>query len=279
MGITSKATLLALLTLLAVPALAGPASEELYKACTRGRLSDSEQIAVCSEAIAGREPDWQRLGALYFERGRLYSATRRYAEAIADYTESLRVNNAGGSFVLHLRGDAWAALGDYDKAIDDYSSAGSDGADADRGIIEFFLGQYAAAAEDLRQRWDRGFDYVEDSRNSIWLYLAMRRTDGPDAARRELAKFWDGISSESSWPAPFAMFLLGTFSVDQMRQGNDADSDEAACDLDFYLGHLDLIDGRRDAARTAFERVAAHCQAEGSNVHRGAVAALKLLKP
>ena len=57
----------------------------------------------------------------YFNRGNVRSRLKRYAEAIEDCTESLRLKEAASTH--YNRGNNHFALGDFEKALEDYDTA------------------------------------------------------------------------------------------------------------------------------------------------------------
>src|SRR5262249_6666537 len=60
--------------------------------------------------------------AAYRGRGLAYEEEGKYAQAVADYTEAIRLDPRAADAYLH-RGDAYFAQDDFDQAITDYDEA------------------------------------------------------------------------------------------------------------------------------------------------------------
>ena len=62
--------------------------------------------------------------SVYWSRGMLYSALKKYKEAIADYTKAIDLCKPGsGEAVYHWRGLAYREAGDCDNAVADFNRA------------------------------------------------------------------------------------------------------------------------------------------------------------
>jgi tetratricopeptide (TPR) repeat protein len=79
-------------------------------------------IAACTRTIESGQVSESALGRVYFHRGDAYGAKGDLDRAIADYTESIRLNPKSGS-AFFFRGREYARKEDYNRAIDDYSEA------------------------------------------------------------------------------------------------------------------------------------------------------------
>ena len=105
----------------------------------------AEAIAEYDEAIRLR-PDYAKA---YFGRGNARARLGRHAEAIADYDEAIRLQPDLAE-AYYNRGLAYASLGWYEEAIADYDEAirqRPDYAEAynNRGVAHAELGRYAEA--------------------------------------------------------------------------------------------------------------------------------------
>ena len=58
----------------------------------------------------------------YRTRGKIYQDHRMYVEAIADYTEAIRLSPTNSVFLLE-RGDIYAEAKKYDEAVKDYEQS------------------------------------------------------------------------------------------------------------------------------------------------------------
>ena len=79
-------------------------------------------ITSCTAVIQSGQETGKNLAAAFTIRGRAYRAMGDYDRAIADYSEAIRIEP---TYVLafYSRGIAYYNKGDYDRAIGDYSEA------------------------------------------------------------------------------------------------------------------------------------------------------------
>ncbi len=110
-----------------------------------------EQARVLLDQVIAAEPG--RAGDR-LARGQALEELGCYAEAIADYTEALRLDGATADEVHHRRGYCRLQLGDFAAAADDYTRAlerepGDGTVWNNRGHCRIELGDYAVALEDL----------------------------------------------------------------------------------------------------------------------------------
>ncbi len=121
--------------------------------CIGSPQKDQDRIANCTEAlkdekIIGVERAW----ALY-ERGRGYIGVKNDQAAVADFTESLKLNPIAVP-VYNDRGVALRHLGKFDEAIADYDEAlardpNHAPALANRGVAKNELGRTREAIDDV----------------------------------------------------------------------------------------------------------------------------------
>jgi tetratricopeptide (TPR) repeat protein len=98
--------------------VAAPAAADNRAACFAQNLGGEKSIAACSRLL-GKVRGSDRAN-LYGWRGSHYSAKGDYDRAIADFSESIRLNPKSAA-PYHNRAGAYAAKGELDRALADYS--------------------------------------------------------------------------------------------------------------------------------------------------------------
>jgi lipoprotein NlpI len=254
---------------------------------------DDQRIADCTALIQSGSEGPAELAADHFFRGFTYTNKRDYQRAIADYTETLRLEPR------HLlsygyRADAYYANKDYDRAIADYTAAfeidpklvtsltlrGNVHADrgqferaiADetqaiginpkfprayflRGLANLYGGSLPKARADLVQA---GALDPKDAYAALWLDILDKRSNLPSrlaAATRQIDMY--------KWPAPIVRLFLGQLKPDALLAAADnANADhkkEQVCQADFYRGELALQGGATEEATRFFQVAATDC--------------------
>lgn len=273
------------------------------------KMASEARIAVCTKVIESGQLAPMDLAAAHFRRASAWFEKGDKAQAVVDYSESLRLdpqqpgalNNRGVAleddaraiadftealaldpdYILAYRnrGRRLDSLGEHVRAIEDYTRiVDLDPRDADayrrRGHGEFNLRQYDLAALDFREVLGIKPDHTYAL---IWRYLSDARVFGPVEAGRELEAGSKDVD-RTKWPGPVAHFLAGKLSADELRQsarqGDAKAQAEHTCEVDFYLGQWHVLGARADEARKLFERTVATCPKDFDE-YRAAVAALK----
>jgi tetratricopeptide (TPR) repeat protein len=126
----------------------------------------------------------------HFDAGLAAKERGDFHEAIEFFTLAITAGDLSSQDLAHAytnRGLAYAAIGDNDRAIQDFDEAirlnpNDDWAYFNRGLTRFFLAMFQAAQEDFKKASELNttFPYY-----AIWLYLARARA-GQDG-RAELA--------------------------------------------------------------------------------------------
>jgi lipoprotein NlpI len=119
-----------------------------------------------------------------------------------------QVNRAS---VYNNRGLAWGAKGDLDRAIADYTEAirlnpKDSGLYRSRGYVYFYMGDFAAAADDLL----RANDLADNAYAMLWRYFARGRLkqDGAPELGVNAARL-----KNKDWPYAVIDFYLGRRSL------------------------------------------------------------------
>lgn len=190
--------------------LAAPASAEKQWKCTgNADIPWSKQIAECTGAIKSGTFKGKELAWAYFNRGNANIRTGRYDNAIADYSEALKLDPSDAD-IYNNRGNAFRRKGQHDRAIADYNEAiklapnDPDPVNG-RGNAYFSKGDRDRALEDFnsaikldpdtveayfnraRVREDKGDLYAALTDFKTYAKLEPSDADGPAAVRRVLA--------------------------------------------------------------------------------------------
>ncbi len=86
----------------------------------RGGARPDEVISSCTAVIQFGQATGRNLAAAFTIRGRAYRASGNYDRAIADYTEAIRIE-PNYALAFYSRGIAYFNKNDYDRAIADYT--------------------------------------------------------------------------------------------------------------------------------------------------------------
>lgn len=219
----------------------------------------------------------------------------RYDEAIELFTRAINSDELGlknRAQAYAYRGIAKATTGDYDGAQLDLNSSVALDSDfaadayAYRGYMKLVLGQAKESAADL----EKSAELLIWPYNVLWLHLARLKAGLPDQGPRSLAnnaitldvkRNQDGTPGLTRWPGALVKFMQGTGTRESVaaaaQEGDPARLAERVCDVDFYLGELDLARNDIAAAKPQFERAAEKCPF-ASFERMGATAELMRLK-
>ena len=122
-----------------------------------------------------------------------------------------------------------------------------------RAYARYYAGEAGQARDELleilksRSEAERGYA-------TLWLHLATRRLGGDAVAA---IKPYQSTDTKPAWPQPVVQLLSGTGTLDQAVAAAKADKDEAEgrlCELYFFLGQQQLLEGRAEAARESFQK-------------------------
>jgi tetratricopeptide (TPR) repeat protein len=84
---------------------------------------DSISIAACTRVIEGKGETAADRAQAHFFRGMKYAEDKEFDRAIADYSESIKLNPKKASFPYALRGEMYGKKGDFDRAVADLNEA------------------------------------------------------------------------------------------------------------------------------------------------------------
>jgi lipoprotein NlpI len=280
---------------------------QLCNASDDDEVSLDRQIGGCTAVIeSGKEPQIN-LAVAFYNRGVAYDDKNEHARALADYEHAIRLDPKNAS-AFYNRGNSYRAKGEHDRAIDSYSAAiglNPNLADAfyDRGnayrekgeleraigdyseairldsenieafksraYLHFAAANYTAAASDLARAVQLQPD---DAYRVLWLYLARARA-GDEFGRAELERNAAKLTPKE-WPYPVVELFIGIRTPEVTLAA--ADTPEARCEAQFYLGEWHLLRDTKAAATTAL-RAALNTCPKGFVESEGAAAELKRL--
>lgn len=108
----------------------------------------------------------------YLDQARFHSFRGQYEEAIADYTEAIRLDPENPS-AYYGRGNAYAELGDYEEAVGDYTESirldpDQPGVYVNRGLVLSYQGRYEEAVADYREALLLNPSYARAYNNLAW---------------------------------------------------------------------------------------------------------------
>ncbi len=204
------------------------------------------------------------------QAGRYDDAIRLFSSAI----NSDELTLTGKAQAFAYRGIAKAATGDYEGAKLDLNSSAALDSDykgdalAFRGYMKLVMGEPKDGAVDLaRSAESHIWPY-----SVLWLHLARLRGGVPDTGPHSLMnnamalddnKGPDGSPGLSRWPGAVVKFMLGQATPQQVasaaQEGDPQKLAERVCDVDFYLGEVDLAHNDAAAAKTRFQSAAEKC--------------------
>lgn len=146
-----------IVSLTAFPAQANPSKEVARQVflCGLGALQPEVRIEECTTLLQTNQLDSQLEAFGYNFRGIAYADLGQFTSAIEDYDQAIRLNPEDASAFIR-RGLAFYSLKQYERAVEDYDRAiGISSTDADvyiyRGSALSKLGEGARAIEDFNQ--------------------------------------------------------------------------------------------------------------------------------
>ncbi|MGM9486265.1 DUF3857 domain-containing protein [Ideonella sp. YS5] len=122
-----------------------------------------------------------------------------------------------------------------------------------RAYARYYAGEAGPARDELLEILKNRSD-AEKGYATLWLHLTTRRLGGDGTAA---IKPYQSTEAKPAWPQPVVQLLSGTGTLEQALAAAKADKEEAdgrLCELYFFLGQQQLLDGRAEAARDSFQK-------------------------
>ena len=222
----------------------------IKRASTYSKLDDHDRAIADIDRAMALSPDdavvWYARGTTYFIKGDVDRAFEAYDRAIALKPDMADFYLGRGGIHV-IRNNLDLAMADYDKAV----KLKSDDARLWRlkGLAEFLNADYdlAVRAFARSQKIKR-----TDLYNIVLLHLARRHVNGKGITDQDTENVDLG-----KWPGPIVLYFLGRISKEEaIRAADDPDARIARprqCEAEYYVGQLDLAEGRLSEARQRFE--------------------------
>lgn len=145
----------------------------------------------------------------YISRAIAREQTGDYRGVIADFSDVVQMGMENADLIFNRRGMAFADLGQFDRAVIDYSEAMRTNPDytfayRNRGRAYFQMGNFAAAAADFGRAHEISGDFAYAP---LWRYISAARAGEAEAASRlraDMENFQRGM-----WPEPIARMFTG----------------------------------------------------------------------
>lgn len=201
---------------------------------------------------------------LHFERGVIYDSLGLWSLARADFTLAVEYNPKMAAAYNYL-GLYLLLDDDYDSSADAFNAVLDldpeyDYARLNRGLLFYYSGRYAQAQRDFEQFYQAD---KTDPYRVLWLYFNELELS-PRAAKENLIARSKGIS-ESFWGSNLVDYILGRFTLDQLRfrmnkqaEPNTAQYAELLTETYFYLAKQALKMGQVNDAKSFFRLAAAN---------------------
>jgi lipoprotein NlpI len=262
--------------------------------CTAlGDIPKDERIAGCTTLLESNRYGLKAGITSHFFRARAFFDKGDFDNAIADYTEIIRLNPnnsiayVGRGLSHHRKLELDLAIADYDHAIQispsyRYAFLGRANTYRAKGELDRAMVDYDHAidldSKDARSYRNRGIAYFEfgatskaladfdqsialdpkDAYTALWRDLADRRGERPSRLSDAVAQL-----DMNKWPAPVIRLFLGqTTAGEVLVAADDANvwtKKSQTCEANFYIGELALRRSEKDEAVRLFGLVVADC--------------------
>ena len=188
--------------------------------------------------------------------GVAHSGARQFREAIAVFTEGLKVS-PGNPMLYRWRGHRYLSVREFDKAQRDLEV----GLAADPtnygilyhlGIIRFVRGDFNGAAEMFTRAQPRAPDAGELAGSTDWLWMSLMRAGKRAEAAAMLAKRPDSLEVSNAYRQRLTLYR-GEVKPEQVFTPADT-ADVQVATLNYGLGNWYLVNGDTAKAKTYFDR-------------------------
>jgi lipoprotein NlpI len=218
-------------------------------------------ISYCSKGLdSGDVKKKDQVWAL-ITRGLAYNQLADYDAALKDLDRAAELDPEN-SKVFNDRGVVHSNKLQYDRAIQDFDQAlkldpDNENVFQNRGVAHFNLGHYTEASRDFKESLHEKPDHPYAA---LWLFVARKRM-GEDGLAELKSEAED--HDLDRWPGPLLAYYLGSLSLaDVERAAEDQDPKVKGwnlCELNFYVGEMEVEAKNDAAARASFEKAVAQC--------------------
>lgn len=215
-------------------------------------LPDTGPVA---RAIAASNADRRNIDKL-IALGIAQSGARQFREAIETFSRGLRIepNNA---LLLRWRGHRYLSTRQFDRAIADLTR----GAKLDStiygiwyhlGVVQFVMGDFAAAAQSFARAQPRAPDAGELAGSTDWLWMSLSRAGRRAEAQAMLDRHPDSLATTVAYAQRLRLYR-GEIKPDDVVSAADT-ADVQVATLAFGVGNWYLIQGDTARAKLWFDR-------------------------
>ncbi|HEV8691811.1 MAG TPA: DUF3857 domain-containing protein [Ideonella sp.] len=237
--------------------LADEAKRGVSKLKTGSQVEAQSSLWIAQARLdSGRLPPRLRAQMLV-EAGMQQDNLGQLAEAAASFNEALSLDprnseaHAALSVNALLRQEEAQAIAHATQALE--LAPGDTAPRYTRAFAQYYAGHAAEARDELLEILKNRSD-VDRSYATVWLHLATRRLGGDAVAA---TRAYQPSDSTPAWPYPVVQLLNGSGSLDQALAAARADKKTVngrLCELYFFLGQQQLLDGQTQAARESFQK-------------------------
>lgn len=215
-----------------------------------------ETIASFTKVINSGRLQNSALAEVYRERGIHYAELGHYNEAVADFTQAVKLNPKYVTAFIG-RANAYAKLEQYKAAYQDFATAQqlspkNTAIYVMRGSLNFLLGRFKDAIADYRY-------YLSlkptDMYRMLWLHLSQKYLNKNSPS--DLAKYSQNVNLDE-WPGALIKLYLGKVGPDDFlkafRKNMNTMQPQYLCEGFYYLGQYLLLTGKQKLAADAFRQ-------------------------
>lgn len=240
------------------------AAPEDASAASAMRREMQERVDLAAGAIRSGLNQGDDLARVYCRRARALANLERIADALVDSAEAVRIApDLEASWAC--RGEVLLFQGEFDAAEAALTRAlGLGPTDArsihyTRGMVRVYLDRLTEAAADFALAAAPDDDGNAELYPRLWQIWTLQRARSPLPADLLAMARQD---PRGAWPRPVLAMLVGDLTPQALLAEVDKlQGDErtlALAEAWFYVGQVQLVQGRAEAAREAFEKCRSH---------------------
>ncbi len=215
-------------------------------------------LARMTEIIQRAEITDDQRAQMLFDRGTIFDSVGLRALARLDYNRALRLKPKFAE-AYNFLGTSFTQLQEFTQAYDAFDSAieiepEHQYAYLNRGVALYYGGRAHLAVDDLRVFYQHK---VEDPYRLLWLYIIEREMDANQALID--LKQRAGNISPTIWANEIIRLYLGEINQKEFIRlithsvRSNKELSERLCEAYFYLGKLNLIQGKERIAANFFK--------------------------
>lgn len=258
-----KISVAALLLLVLVTAAEADSLEDFNYGIAASNHGDTgSAITLLSRAISAGDLSHNLQPVALVARGDIYRHEHKYPEAIADYSTALKLKPEYFEALLN-RAQVYLYSGDMAAAASDCLVMAKVlpydfNAVAFCGRLDWQMGDFVNAGKKLKTALEFS---PNDQYIFLWLSMALLRSKRDQRYRlSEFALAFD----QDMWPSPLVALYLGAGSLERAERkagdGDDESRRNRACEVGFYGGEWQLLQGNAAAGLELLQQAADLCK-------------------